>query len=47
MQLKREPRPFPTISFARPITDITDFRFEDIILSGYNPHPKLEMDMSV
>lgn len=46
-QIQREPRPFPTLSFARDVIDIDDFKAEDIILNGYDPHPKLAMEMAV
>ncbi|XP_075234613.1 thymidylate synthase [Lycorma delicatula] len=46
-QIKRPLRPFPTIKFAREINNIDDFKFEDIILENYKPHPKIEMAMSV
>ncbi|KAL0839764.1 hypothetical protein ABMA28_016403 [Loxostege sticticalis] len=46
-QLTREPRPFPTLKFARKVESIDDFKFEDFIVEGYNPHPKIEMEMAV
>ncbi|KJE89206.1 thymidylate synthase [Capsaspora owczarzaki ATCC 30864] len=46
-QLKREPRPFPTFKLNRKVTEIDDFRFEDFVITGYNPHAKIEMDMAV
>ncbi|ORX53148.1 thymidylate synthase [Hesseltinella vesiculosa] len=46
-QLQREPRPFPTLTFARKISSIDDFTYDDFILDGYQPHPKLDMKMSV
>jgi thymidylate synthase len=47
LQLEREPRPFPTISFKRDIADIEDFVYEDFEVEGYNPHPSIAMKMSV
>src|SRR5215475_1467880 len=35
VQIEREPRPFPTLKFAREVKDIDDFRFEDFVLEGY------------
>uniref|UniRef100_H2YU26 Thymidylate synthase n=1 Tax=Ciona savignyi TaxID=51511 RepID=H2YU26_CIOSA len=46
-QLSREPRPFPTLKFAREIHDIDDFTMDDFILEGYKPHRKIEMEMAV
>ncbi|XP_030759948.1 thymidylate synthase isoform X2 [Sitophilus oryzae] len=46
-QLTREPRPFPTLRIKRKVENIEDFTFEDFELSGYNPHPKLNMTMAV
>lgn len=46
-QLKREPRPFPKISFAPGIKTIDDFTSDSIILEGYNPHAPIKMDMAV
>ncbi|KAL1110169.1 hypothetical protein AAG570_008246 [Ranatra chinensis] len=46
-QLNRMPRAEPRISFARELDDITEFKSSDIILTGYNPHPKIPMEMAV
>ncbi|CAO3645219.1 unnamed protein product [Cunninghamella echinulata] len=46
-QLKREPKPFPTLTFARKVDSIDDFKYEDFILNDYKPHGKLDMKMSV
>ncbi|XP_028163869.1 thymidylate synthase [Ostrinia furnacalis] len=46
-QLTREPRPFPTLKFARKVESIDNFKFEDFIVEGYNPHPKIDMEMAV
>lgn len=49
-QLKRTPREFPTLKWARSkeeIGSIDGFTLEDFVLEGYAPHPKLEMKMSV
>ena len=43
-QLRRKPRPFPTVSFKRKVEDIEDFKFEDFELQGYEPHSKIAMD---
>lgn len=46
-QLKRIPTEFPTLEFARKIDSIDDFKFEDFIIKGYKPQPKIEMEMAV
>ncbi len=46
-QLERQPRPFPKLSFKRKVADIEDFAFEDIEVSGYDPHGKISMEMAV
>ncbi|KAF9037389.1 thymidylate synthase [Hymenopellis radicata] len=47
-QLKREPKPFPKLRWAREdISDIEDFVFSDIVVEGYEPHPAIAMKMSV
>ena len=47
-QLKREPRPFPKLRWAREgIENIDDFVASDIVVEGYNPHPSIAMKMSV
>jgi len=46
-QLKRRPRPFPTIKVKRKVERIEDFKFEDFEVTGYDPHPKIAMEMAV
>ena len=46
-QLKRSPRPFPKLRFAREVRDVDDFRAEDVVVEGYEPHPPIAMKMSV
>lgn len=48
MQLKRDPRPFPKLKWAREnILNIDDFIYSDIVVEGYEPHPSIPMKMSV
>ncbi|CAG9792141.1 unnamed protein product [Diatraea saccharalis] len=47
VQLQREPTPFPKLRFARDVQSIDDFKFEDFIIEGYKPHPKIDMEMAV
>ncbi|MGZ8924442.1 MAG: thymidylate synthase [Nitrososphaeraceae archaeon] len=46
-QLTRSPYPSPTIKFARNITNINDFVFEDIMLENYQSHPILKGRVAV
>ena len=46
-QLKREPRPFPTVTIKRKVENIEDFVYDDFVLEGYKPYPKIAMDMAV
>ncbi|XP_066273650.1 thymidylate synthase-like isoform X2 [Branchiostoma lanceolatum] len=46
-QLKREPRPFPTLNIKRQVENIDDFKMEDFEIVGYKPHPKITMEMAV
>jgi len=46
-QLERTPRQFPTITIKRKVDKIEDFKFDDFEVSGYDPHPKITMDMAV
>jgi thymidylate synthase len=45
-QLSREPGPFPTLTLA-PKTDLFDFDYEDIKLSGYRAQPKIAAPIAV
>jgi thymidylate synthase len=47
VQLGRRPRTFPTLRWARDITDIEYFVYDDFIIEGYDPHPAIAMKMSV
>lgn len=45
LQLSREPRPLPTLTF--PKKDIDDYVFEDFTLSGYDPHEAIQAPIAV
>jgi thymidylate synthase len=47
IQLSREPRALPTLRFARDVSDIEDFEYEDFILEGYDPYPLIKGKVSV
>ena len=46
-QLKRKPRPFPTMKVNPKVKNIDDFVFEDFALEGYDPHPSIKGDITV
>ncbi len=46
MQLSRTPRPLPKLVLADKST-IEDFKYEDIILENYNPHPSIKGKVAV
>lgn len=46
-QLAREPRPWPRLSLARRAKDIDDYRIEDFVLDGYDPHPAIFGEVAV
>ncbi|MGI8420121.1 MAG: thymidylate synthase [Candidatus Levyibacteriota bacterium] len=46
-QLKREPRPFPTISIDKSVKSLDTFHAEHITLEGYDPHPTLKAELTV
>lgn len=46
-QLSRAPRAFPTLALTRRPASILDYRPEDFVLSGYDPHPHIVAPVSV
>ena len=46
-QLSRDTRPFPRLTFKRRPESIFDYTFEDLELTGYDPHPPIKGDISV
>jgi thymidylate synthase len=47
LQLTREPRAFPRMWLSPEVKDLFSFRFEDIRLDGYDPHPHIAAEVSV
>lgn len=47
LQLEREPRPYPTVTLNPDISNIFEFKYEDIKLSGYNPYPAIKAPIAV
>lgn len=46
-QLTRAPRPMPTMTLARKPESIFDYKPEDFVLTGYNPHPAIKAPVAV
>lgn len=46
-QLKRKPRPFPTLTIDTSVKKLDDFRPEHVTLDGYDPYPMLKAELTV
>jgi thymidylate synthase len=46
-QLAREPRPLPTVRLNPSVRSLFDFRFEDVELLNYDPHPAIKAPVAV
>ena len=47
LQLERTPRTLPRLTLARPLNEVTDFRFDDMIIEGYDPYPAIPAPIAV
>ncbi len=47
LQLSREERELPTLEINKEINSIFDFKYEDIIIKNYNPHPAIKAKVAV
>ncbi|MFN8790786.1 MAG: thymidylate synthase [Bdellovibrionales bacterium] len=47
LQLTRESRPLPTLKLNPQVRNIFEFRYEDIELLGYDPHPPIKAEVAV
>jgi thymidylate synthase len=47
MQLSRAPKPLPRLRLTRRAASIDDYRIEDFVVDGYDPHPPIAVDVAV
>ncbi|ADA57838.1 thymidylate synthase [Anguillid herpesvirus 1] len=47
LQVKREIRPPPQLTINPRVKSLEDLTFEDLTITGYNPHPTIKMEMAV
>jgi len=47
LQLTREVRPLPKLTLNPDIKRLEDFTFEDITITGYDPHPHIKAEVAV
>lgn len=46
IQLSREPRPLPRMRLNPDVHNLSDFRYDDFVLEGYDPWPAIKAPMS-
>jgi thymidylate synthase len=47
LQLRRAPRPLPTLQIADHISDLDSIEYADITVHGYHPHPAIKAPIAV
>jgi thymidylate synthase len=46
-QLKRKPRPFPTVKIIGKMNSLADFTPDKVVLENYNPYPPIKAELTV
>jgi thymidylate synthase len=46
-QLKRDPRPLPTMKINPEVRDLFAFKYDDFELVGYDPHPAIKAPVAI
>jgi thymidylate synthase len=46
-QLEREPKPLPRVMLSPSASNLFGFKFEDIVLENYHPHPPIKAPVAV
>jgi thymidylate synthase len=46
-QMRRQPKPMPRLTLNPDRQSMFDFEFEDIMLTGYDPHPHIKAEIAV
>jgi thymidylate synthase len=47
LQLTRQPRPLPLLRLNPSVTDLFQFRYEDLVIENYDPHPAIKAPVAV
>jgi thymidylate synthase len=47
IQLERTPRPLPRLELTPGVRSIFDYRYEDVVVTGYDPYPSIKAPIAV